>query len=69
MDGTGAYELSSADRERVAKLMESLPEREWARAKALDALRREIERDMQHNPSFQAPSRSAYRLPGSGGSV
>lgn len=42
------------DRERVAKMMETLPEREWARAHALDELRREIERDMQHNPSFQA---------------
>jgi len=43
-----------ADRERVEKLMAELPEREWQRAKALDELRREIERDMQHNPSFQA---------------
>lgn len=47
-------EREKKDRERVAKLMESLPEREWQRAKALDELRREIERDMQHNPSFQA---------------
>jgi hypothetical protein len=47
-------EREKADRARVLKLMESLPEREWARAKALDELRREIERDMQHNPSFQA---------------
>lgn len=43
-----------ADRERVDKLMSELSEREWQRAKALDELRREIERDMQHNPSFQA---------------
>lgn len=42
------------DRARVDKLMAELPEREWQRAKALDELRREIERDMQHNPSFQA---------------
>ncbi len=47
-------EREAADRERVKKMMESLPEREWARARALDELRREIERDMQHNPTFQA---------------
>lgn len=43
-----------ADRERVAKLMAELPEREWQRAKALDELRREVERDMANNPSFHA---------------
>jgi len=43
-----------ADREKVAKLMETLPERDWQRAKALDELRHEIERDMQNNPSFEA---------------
>lgn len=43
-----------ADRERVEKLMSELSEREWQRAKALDELRREIERDMTNNPSFQA---------------
>jgi hypothetical protein len=42
------------DRARVEKLMAELSEREWQRAKALDELRREIERDMQNNPSFQA---------------
>jgi hypothetical protein len=42
------------DRERVDKLMAELPEREWQRAKALDELRREIERDMANNPSFEA---------------
>ncbi len=42
------------DRARVEKLMSELSEREWQRAKALDELRREIERDMQNNPSFQA---------------
>lgn len=42
------------DRERVEQLMAELPEREWQRAKALDELRREIERDMTNNPSFQA---------------
>jgi hypothetical protein len=43
-----------ADRKRVEELMAELPEREWQRAKALDELRREIERDMASNPSFQA---------------
>ena len=47
-------EREKLDRARVDKLMESLPEREWQRAKALDELRREVERDMTHNPSFQA---------------
>lgn len=42
------------ERKRIEKLMESLPEREWARAHALDELRKEIERDMQQNPSFKA---------------
>ena len=43
-----------ADRKRVDKLLQELPEREWQRAKALDELRREIERDVQHNPTFGA---------------
>lgn len=47
-------EREKADRARVAKLMEALPEREWQRAHALDELKREIERDMANNPSFQA---------------
>jgi len=47
-------EREKADRERVDKLLADLPEREWQRAKALDELRREIERDISHNPSFQA---------------
>lgn len=42
------------DRARVDALMSELSEREWQRAKALDELRREIERDMANNPSFQA---------------
>ena len=42
------------DRERVEALMKELPERDWQRAKALDELRHEIQRDMQNNPSFQA---------------
>ncbi len=47
-------EREKKDRARVEKLMAELPEREWQRAKALDELRREIERDMANNPSFQA---------------
>lgn len=47
-------ENEAADRVRVEKLMKELPEHEWQRAKALDELRREIQRDMEHNPSFQA---------------
>src|SRR5262245_16166472 len=54
VDRAEREEREKADRERVAKLMESLPERDWQRAKALDELRREIERDVQTNPSFQA---------------
>jgi len=47
-------EREEAEREEVKQRMERLPEREWSRAHALDELRREIERDMQHNPTFQA---------------
>ncbi len=54
VDRSFREEREKADRARVAKLMEALPEREWQRAHALDELRKEIERDMQHNPSFQA---------------
>jgi hypothetical protein len=54
VDKADREERDKADRERVAKLMESLPERDWQRAKALDELRREIERDMQNNPTFEA---------------
>jgi len=46
-------ERDKVDRARVEELMAELPEREWQRAKALDELRREIERDMTNNPSFQ----------------
>jgi hypothetical protein len=41
------------ERYRLKQLSKNLPEREWARARALDVLRSEIERDMQNNPSFQ----------------
>src|SRR4051794_16892970 len=48
-----AEEERKAEEDRVRGLMEHLPEREWQRAKALFDLKREIERDMQQNPSFQ----------------
>jgi hypothetical protein len=54
VDQAHREERELADRAKVKKMMESLPEREWARARALDELRREIERDMQQNPTFQA---------------
>lgn len=47
-------EREAADRARVDKMMGTLPKPEWQRAFALDELRREIERDMASNPSFQA---------------
>ncbi len=47
-------EREKEDRKRVEKLLSELPEREWQRARALDELRREVERDMATNPSFQA---------------
>jgi hypothetical protein len=47
-------EREKADRARTAKMMETLPEREWQRAHALDELKREVEHDMAGNPSFQA---------------
>ncbi len=53
VDKADREERDKADRERVSRLLESLPERDWQRAKALDELRREIERDMQNNPTFQ----------------
>ena len=43
-----------AEASRVQKLLEMLPPREWDRAKALDQLRKDIRRDMEQNPSFQA---------------
>lgn len=42
------------EEKRVQALMDNLPQREWQRAKALFDLRKEIERDMQQNPTFQA---------------
>ncbi|MDY7227119.1 hypothetical protein [Hyalangium rubrum] len=47
-------EQEAADRERVDKMLKELPQQDWQRAKALDELRRDIERDMANNPSFQA---------------
>src|SRR5438045_4499429 len=42
VDKSDREERERADRARVDKLMQSLPERDWQRAKALDELRREI---------------------------
>jgi hypothetical protein len=47
-------EREAADRAKVDKMMSTLPKPEWQRAYSLDELRREIERDMAVNPSFQA---------------
>jgi hypothetical protein len=47
-------EREKEDQRRVNQLLAELPEREWQRAKALDELRKEVERDMATNPSFQA---------------
>jgi len=47
-------EREAADRARVETMLKELPQKDWQRAHALDELRREIERDMANNPSFQA---------------
>lgn len=54
VDRSHREEKEKAEQARVQKLLETLPPREWDRAKALDQLRRDIRRDMEHNPSFQA---------------
>src|SRR5512132_4175093 len=54
VDRQAREEREKRDRDRVLKMMDGLPEREWSRARALDELRKEIERDMQTNPSFHA---------------
>ncbi len=54
VDRQARADREKKERERTAKLMETLPERDWQRAKALDELRHEIERDMQNNPTFEA---------------
>lgn len=46
-------EVDQAEKAKIAQVMDTLPEREWARAHALDELGKEIERDMRQNPSFQ----------------
>jgi hypothetical protein len=47
-------EREAAERARLDKMIDMLPEHEAQRAQALDDLRHAIERDMAHNPSFQA---------------
>ncbi|HVE82328.1 MAG TPA: hypothetical protein VND93_05750 [Myxococcales bacterium] len=54
VDQAHRTETEKAEQARVQKLLELLPPREWDRAKALDQLRRDIRRDMEQNPSFQA---------------
>ena len=54
VNNTHRQEQEEADQARLKKLTESLPQSEWQRAHALNELRRDIERDMSHNPSFQA---------------
>jgi hypothetical protein len=54
VDNWAREEREQRERAYVAKLMEALPERECARASALDELRRDVQRDLEHNPSFKA---------------
>src|SRR5438552_8725739 len=54
VDRSHRERMEKAEEARVQKLLETLPPREWDRAKALDQLRRDIRRDMEQNPSFQA---------------
>ena len=54
VDRQARDERIKTENQQRQKTTNSLPEREWARAKALDTLRNDIERDMQQNPSFQA---------------
>ncbi len=44
----------AAERKQLDVVIRQLPEREWQRGKALSDLKTEIERDMQHNPTFEA---------------
>lgn len=53
VDRSKRAEWEKQEKERIEKLLHGLPEREWARARALDELRNEIERDMKQNPTFQ----------------
>ena len=47
-------EREKEDEKRVQQLLSQLPERDWQRARALDELRKEVERDVATNPSFEA---------------
>jgi hypothetical protein len=47
-------EKEAAERKQLDVVIRQLPEREWQRGKALSDLKAEIERDMQHNPTFEA---------------
>jgi hypothetical protein len=54
VDRAHRAEVEARERERIAKLIETLPQTEWRRAHNLGELKMAIEADMQHNPSFQA---------------
>lgn len=54
VDRSHRAEAEVRERERIGKLIETLPQGEWRRAHNLGELKMAIEADMQHNPSFQA---------------
>lgn len=54
VDRAHRAEMEARERERIARLIETLPQTEWRRAHNLGELKMAIESDMQHNPSFQA---------------
>jgi hypothetical protein len=54
VDRAHRAEVEARERERIARLIETLPQTEWRRAHNLGELKMAIESDMQHNPSFQA---------------
>lgn len=53
VDRAHREEREQEEQRRMERLMSQLPQQDWQRARALQELRQEIERDMQHNPSFQ----------------
>jgi hypothetical protein len=53
VDRAHREERERDEHQRMEKLMGQLPQQDWQRARALQDLRQEIERDMQSNPSFQ----------------
>jgi hypothetical protein len=53
VDDSRRLDRDKKERARVDRMLEALPERDWARARALDELRNDITRDMKQNPTFQ----------------